>query len=151
MADVVRLSSGWSLAAQRAEALLGHSPIFTFQPDPADGATCCSIRLLRGEGEAWLGLVRDHSLFAERVRIGMRPRFVVHHHGETPVVCGDAEVRFRGRLPLEGESSREREALDALLEGQPFGHDELVVVEVRLSAVQVDDGEAPVHGAIPRT
>lgn len=151
MAEVVRLNQGRSLAAQRAEALLGASPIFTFQPDPADGGTCCSIRLVRGEGEAWLGVVRDHSLFAERVRMGARPRFVVHHHGETPVVCGEAEVKLRGRLPVEGAGERDREAVSALIEQQPFGLDDLVVIEVRLSAVQVDDGEAPVHGAIPRT
>lgn len=154
MADVVSLESRRALTNRRAEALLGPLPTFTFEPDPRDASLCCSVRLTRGEGDDWLGLVRDHSLFAERVRMGMKPRFVVHHDGETPVVCGDAEVKLMGHArdeDLARLSERERGAVLSLLAGQRRFADELVVVAVRLTDVRIDDGEAPVHGAIPRT
>lgn len=152
MAFVIDL--GGTLTSRRAEALLGPLPTFTFQPDPADASACCSLRLVRGDGDAWLGLARDHGLFAERVRMGMRPRFVVHHDGETPVVCGEAEVKVRGRAradELAGLSDRERGAVLSLLARQAFPSEDLVVLAVRLTDVRVDDGEAPLHGAIPRT
>lgn len=150
MADVVHLSKTRSLAAQRADALLGHAPIVTFQPDAAEFGSCCSVRLVRGNDELWWGLARDQSLFTDRIRLGATPRFVVYHEGETPVVCGAAEVVVRGRL-VEEPTDVDGTALDALLAGHPFSKADLVVLEVRLTAVQVDDGEAPLHGAIPRT
>lgn len=154
MADVVSLDDRRALTTRRAEALLGPLPTFTFEPDPGDASLCCSVRLTRGDGEDWLGLVRDHSLFAERVRMGMKPRFVVHHDGETPVVCGEAEVKLKGRARADDLArlpERERAAVLSLLESQRRYADELVVVAVRLTDVRIDDGEAPVHGAIPRT
>jgi hypothetical protein len=152
MASVIDLRE--TLTNRRAEALLGPLPIFTFQPDPADAGTCCSLRLLRADSENWLGLSRDHGNFAERVRMGMRPRFVVHHDGETPVVCGEAEVKVLCRArasELGGLSEREREAVLVLLARQAFPSEDLIVLAVRLTEVRVDDGEAPLHGAIPRT
>ncbi len=154
MANVVSLDDRRALTTRRAEALLGPLPTFTFQADAGDAGLCCSVRLTRGEGEDWLGVVRDHSLFAERVRMGTKPRFVVHHDGDTPVVCGDAEVKLRGRAradELALLSERERAAVLTLLESHVGHADDLVVVAVRLADVRVDDGEAPVHGAIPRT
>jgi len=52
---------------------------------------------------------------------------------------------------LGGLSEREREAVLALLARQAFPSDDLIVLSVRLTEVRVDDGEAPLHGAIPRT
>lgn len=154
MADVVSLENRRALTNRRAEALLGPLPTFTFEPDPGDASLCCSVRLMRGEGDDWLGLVRDHGLFAERVRMGAKPRFVVHHDGEMPVVCGEAEVKLKGRASgdeLLSLSERERAAVLSLLDGQERFAEELVIVAVRLTDVRIDDGEAPVHGAIPRT
>jgi hypothetical protein len=152
--NVVNLNQRRRLQAERVEALLGRAPIFTFQPDPSDSDACCSIRVARAGGDAWLGLVRDHSVFAERVRMGMRPTFVVHHDGETPVVCGTADAKLRGRvavsLPADLTES-ERDAVEDLRSGAGFSRDDLVIVELRLADVDIDDGEAPLHGAIPRT
>lgn len=154
VADVVSLDQRRVLTNRRAEALLGSAPTFTFEPDPGDAGLCCSVRLMRGDGEDWLGLVRDHSLFAERVRMGMKPRFVVHHDGETPVVCGDADVTLCGRARAEELALLtvgQRTVVAALLASHAFHAADLVVVAVRLGEVRVDDGDAPVHGAIPRT
>lgn len=154
MSSVVSISQGRALVSRRAQALLGPSPTVTLQPDAGAGA--CSLRLARAEGDLWLGLVDERSPFAERTRLGCLCAFVVYDAGETPVVCGDAEVRARGRSAqvLAGTQAHAPEverALRELVDQQPFATGDWLVVDVRLTRVQVDDGEAPVHGAIPRT
>jgi hypothetical protein len=140
----------------RAEALLGASPVLTFQADASDPSSCCSVQLEKVAEGRWLGLVLDRAWFADRVRMGMRPRFVVHHDGATPVVCGEAEARVLGRVtdggtPPAGLDARMAAVARLLAARQPFGGDDLVVVEVKPYAMQIDDGESAGHGAIPRT
>lgn len=143
-------------ALQRKEALLGERPVMTFQPDPSDPATCCSIRLEKHSAGRFLGLVLDRSAFADRVRLGMRPRFVVHHEAHEPVVCGEADVKVLGRVADDGEGPPQLDARAALLVKElsarfPYAPRGLVVVEVKPAAVALDDGEGPSVGAVPRT
>lgn len=143
-----------TLNQRRAEALLGARPTFTFEPPEADGTPCYAVRLVRGGTGEWFGLVRDHSVFAERVRLGVRPRFVVYHEGETPLVCGVAEVRLGGRVHGAASttwSSEQQQVLAMLLEAFPFATDDLCLLQVKLDEVRIDDGDAPIHGAVPRT
>ena len=153
---VVSLPKVRSLSAQRAEALFGPAPVLTFQPDASDSDTCCSIRLFPGGDESWFGLARDKALFTDRVRMGMKPRFVVHADADTPTVCGDAEVRILARIPSDGSrptdlSKTASGVLDAILADSPFAVRDAVLVEVLPRNVRVDEGDAPQHGAIPRT
>ncbi|MFZ9888228.1 MAG: hypothetical protein ACO3JL_12070 [Myxococcota bacterium] len=143
-----------TLNQRRAEALLGTHPTFTFEPPEADGTPCCAVRLVRGGTGEWFGLVRDRSVFAERVRLGVRPRFVVYHEGETPLVCGDADVRLGGRVhdpAVPTWSACQQEAISTLLGSFPFPADDLCLLQVKLGEVRVDDGDAPFYGAVPRT
>lgn len=152
MSSVVSISQGRTLISRRAHALLGPSPTVTLQPDAGGGA--CSLRLARAEGDVWVGLVDERSPFAERARLACHCSFVVYDEGETPLVCGDAEVRARGRnaqVLANSPGLETARALQLLLDAQPFASGTWLVVDVRLTGVQVDDGEAPVHGAIPRT
>ena len=152
MADVVSLEQRRGLMARRIEALLGVEPTVTLQPDPGDADVCCSVRLRAAGDGFWVGLVYDKSLLAERVRMGMRPVFVVHHDGETPVVSGGCEARLCGRATSPADlDERGRAAVGRLLHSWGLGDPELVVLRLRLVDVQVDDGEAPLHGALPRT
>jgi hypothetical protein len=148
----VSLAERRALMARRVEALLGADPIVTMQPDPGDADVCCSVRL-RPTGDGWwLGLVLDKSLLAERVRMGMRPTFVVHPDGETPVVSGACEARLCGRAGAPSDlDERGLAALSRLAADSRLDDPELVVLVVRLVDVRVDDGEAPLHGALPRT
>jgi hypothetical protein len=142
-----------SLVTQRAQALLGDAPTLTFQCDGGDG---CSVRLVRARGGVWLGLAADRALFLERVRLGLRPRFVVHLDVDTPTLCGEASVHIVGRLGQAGAAPTglvdDRASLIArMVEREPFGLEDLVVLEVTLHAIQLDDGEGAAHGAVPRT
>lgn len=150
MADVVSLAERRALMARRVEALLGADPVVTLQADDADA--CCSVRLRPGDDGWWIGVVYDKSLLAERVRMSARPSFVVHPDGETPVVSGTCEARLCGRAsdPV-GLDERSHATLRRLLEASGLSDPDLVVLCVRLVEVKVDDGEAPLHGALPRT
>ncbi len=154
MDKVVSISH--ALFAKRAHALFGPTPMFTFQPDEGDRDTCVCVRLMPAGDSAWVGLLPDKAIFCDRVRIGMRPRFVVHKDAELPTVCGLAHVAVVGRVSDDGEPHLEDrpdlvDAVRALCARTPFLPEDAVVIEVRPDDVQVDAGESPVHGAIPRT
>ena len=136
--------------AQRALALFGPTPLMTFQPDAGDPDLCCSVRLLPTESGAWVGLVADSATFTDRVRMGLKPRFVVHHSVDVPTVCGEAEVTVVGRTDAALPSGYQR-AAQKLLSERVFARDDLVLIAVSPCDVRVDEGEGPEHGAIPRT
>lgn len=147
-----------SVGSQRAQALFGPAPMFTFQPDGADADLCCSVRLLPA-GDVWVGLLDDKAAFTDRVRMAggeLKPQFVVHVDGDTPTVCGEAAVQLLGRVSPDGTPPEgigpelERAALE-VIRSAAFGAAGRVLVAVRPDAVRVDEGEDPAHGAVPRT
>lgn len=140
-----------SLLTQRLEALLGTMPTLTFHAPAHDGGECCSIRVMRGQGDTWLGAVRDCSAFAERAQRDGHFQFVVHHDGETPLACGEVEARLRGRLGSHVGSDPMSTTVACLLAAQPFASLDWQAVEFKIVGVRLDDGEAPLHGAVPRT
>jgi len=149
---VVSLTDRQTHETRRLSALLGQAPVLTLQPDEGDADLCYSVRLLPGDDGWWVGLVRDKSLLADRVRMGMRPSFVHHADGETPVVAGSCDARLCGRSaePTDlGDGSLA--AVAHLLRTHPFPSSDLVVLALRLVDVRIDDGESPLSGAIPRT
>lgn len=155
MSNVIPMHDRRTLQAERAMALLGRSPTLTFTPDERD--ECChSVRLAPAGRDVWVGLVGDKAALTERVRMGARPRFLTHHEGSLPTVCGECEARVVGRVSASGEVSGDlsgptRDAARALVEAQPFTGATLAVVEFRLDGVRIDEGEGPTHGAVPRT
>jgi hypothetical protein len=149
-------SSLASVAVKRAQVMFGRDPMFTFQPDDgSDFESYCSIRLHQGAGESWFGLVEDKALFTDRIRMGNRPKFVVHYNAETPTVCGEAEVSIVGRVAssqmLKSLSGADQNAATELINTQIFGFRDAVLIQVKPVDVRIDEGESPVHGAIPRT
>ena len=152
MEKVISLAS---VTAQRVQAIFGSKPMFTFQPDDGtDFESYCSVRLQHNVGDSWYGLVEDKALFTDRIRMGNRPKFVVHHNAETPTVCGQAEVSIVGRISKDHMPSlteNEQRVAHELMRAQAFSYRDAVLITVRPVDVQIDAGEAPVHGAIPRT
>lgn len=131
----------------RALALLGDAPLVTLV-DHNDPGTCLSVRLVRS-GLSWFGVVDDRAALLDRVRMGLKPGFVVHHEAATPTISGELEVRIVGRA--DGAAGP-APALARLLADQPFGLARAVLVEVvpRGLALEPLVEDAPT-GAIPRT
>jgi hypothetical protein len=131
----------------RALALLGDTPLVTLV-DHNDPGTCLSVRLVRAGG-AWFGVIDDGAALLDRVRMGLKPGFVVHHDAHTPTISGEVEVRIVGRA--DGAAST-APAVGRLLADQPFGLARAVVVEVipRGLALEPLVDDAPI-GAVPRT
>ena len=143
---IVSPSSPLSSVAARAVALLGDTPTLTFVADEAAPDVCCTLRLVR-RGERFFGVVGDKSLFADRVRMGMRPRF----ENDVVAVRGAADVAVIGRvdaLPADRVSADVKDAIAALV--GVYGCADDVVVEVKVAALAVVDDE-DFHGAVPRT
>ena len=128
----------------RAAALLGDTPTLTLIADSSTPDSCCTLRLVR-HGAVWLGVVNDHSVFADRVRMGMVPRFVA---GDASVhaVVGTARTRLLGRVT--SASADVRRSLASVL--GPWEVDGLLVVEIAPEelAVVVDELAG---GPVPRT
>lgn len=130
--------------ASRAAALLGDNPTLTFVADEATPDSCCTLRMVR-HGAVWVGVVSDRALFADRVRMGMTPRFT-KGDADVVTVAGSAVTRLLGRLPT---LSAELQTLVQPLLG-PWGGEDAVVVEITPSSlVLVSDEDGP--GSIPRT
>ena len=130
--------------AARAAALLGDRPTLTLSADENAPDSCCTVRLVR-HGAVWLGVIADNAIFADRVRMGMVPRFV---KGDVDVdaVAGVARTRLLGRVSAAGP---ELALAIAPLLG-PWGDADAIVIEVSPeSLVVVDDDSAP--GSVPRT
>jgi hypothetical protein len=127
----------------RALALLGDKPLVTLI-DPNDPGTCLSVRLWRTR-DAWCGVVDDGAALLDRVRMGLRPAFLVHHEGATPTISGELELRILGPVSaLSGES--------LTLADHPFGLARGVLVELvpqRLALEPIVEGQT--MGAVPRT
>lgn len=151
MAQVISLADRRAQEARRLSALLGEAPVLTLQADQGDADLCCSVRLLPGDDGCWVGLVRDKSLLADRVRMGAVPTFVQHADAETPVVAGRCEAMLCGRAANPDDLGPQSLAAVERLRDQPLSCDDLVVLSLRLVDVRVDDGETPLSGAIPRT
>lgn len=137
-------SSSALLGSSRAAALLGDTPTLTFVADEAAPDSCCTLRLVR-HGAVWLGVVSDRAVFADRVRMGMVPRWVTGN-ADVVAVAGVAVTRLLGRfsaLPAE------LQVVVQPLVG-PWGSDDAVVVEISPASLVVVDDEA-VPGSIPRT
>ena len=133
------------LEQRRVEALVGHAPTFTFVPDDAHPELCASVRLVCSPNGGWWGLIAHESAFADRIRRGLAPAFVVHHHGETPVLSGSAQAKILGRL-VEIDEAKSRFGPSV-----GFSRGDMLVVEFSLQEFRVDTGESPAHGAVPRT
>ena len=122
----------------RARALLGERPLVTLV-DANDPDMCLSVKLVRA-GAAFIGIVDDHAAFLDRVRMGLKPAFVVHHEGQTPTITGELDVRILDK----------HDAAALLLAEQPFGRARAVIIEVvPRSLAIVEEGAA--IGAVPRT
>jgi hypothetical protein len=130
-------------AVGRAQALLGDAPTMTLIGDAGFPDACCTARLVRF-GAVWLGMVSDRAAFADRVRMGMVPRFLF---GDASVVTvsGVAKTRVLGRI---GSCSAEVQAALAPLVG-PWGAGDAVVIEVAPEGLIVDVDDA--IGIVPRT
>lgn len=131
----------------RALALLGDTPLVTLV-DRNDPDTCLSVRLVRA-GRVWFGVVDDRAALLDRVRLGLKPGFVVHHEASTPTISGELELKVVGRADAPATTTP---AVRQLLAAQPFGVARAVVVEVvpRVLAIEPLLDDAP-HGAVPRT
>ena len=131
-------------APARAAALLGDTPTLTLSADPNAPDSCCSVRFVRHHA-VWLGIISDNAIFADRVRMGMVPRFV-KGDADVVAVAGIARVRLLGRV---AEASADLAAAVASLLG-PWDPSNAILLEVVPDAlVVVDDDNNP--GAIPRT
>ena len=134
-----------SITEARALALLGDSPRVTLV-DPNDPATCLSVRLARA-GTVWVGLVDDGSAVLDRIRMGMRPHFVMHPDAATSTVAGDLDVRILGRAEEVPDLARR-------FGEQPFGLARAVVIEVLPRGLELEPLEASgalAKGAVPQT
>jgi hypothetical protein len=129
----------------RAAALLGPQPTMTFVADAAVPDACCTLRMVRVADGAWVGIVDDRSTFADRVRMGLTPRFVA---GDARVhaVVGTARARLLGRF--DDVTDDVRRALSPVV--GPWSTADAVVVEVRPESLGVVDDEVP-GGVIPQT
>ena len=128
----------------RAVALLGERPTLTLSADENAPDSCCTVALVR-HGAVWLGVVADNAIFADRVRMGMVPRFV-KGDADVVAVAGVARTRLLGRLAAV------RPEVAAAVSGLvgPWGGRGAIVIEVTPeSLVVVDDDSAP--GSVPRT
>jgi hypothetical protein len=129
----------------RAAALLGDAPTLTFVADGAAPDACCTVRMVRHGDGCWVGVVDDHSVFAEGVRMGMTPRFVA---GDARVhaVVGTARARLLGRF--DDASADVRRALAGIV--GPWPTREALVVEIHPESLAVVDDEAA-GGPVPQT
>ncbi|HEY1097544.1 MAG TPA: hypothetical protein VGF99_01395 [Myxococcota bacterium] len=141
---LVTSTASSSPAANRAQALLGDTPTMTLVADQAAPDSCCTARLVR-RGDAWFGVVADRSVLADRVRMGLVPRFFVGD-ADVVTVAGVARTRLLGRVNVVAADVA---AVVAGLIG-PWGAGDAVVIEVVPEALVVVDDEAGA-GAIPRT
>ena len=116
----------------------------TLVADQAAPDSCCTARLVR-RGDVWLGIVSDHSILADRVRMGLVPRFFVGD-GAVVTVSGIARTRVLGRVGAVGNDIA---GVVATLLG-PWGAADAVVIEVSPEALVVVDDEDAI-GAVPRT
>ena len=131
----------------RALALLGDRPLVTLV-DPNDAGTCLSVRLWRSQG-VWVGIVDDGAALLDRVRMGLRPGFLVHHDGVTPTISGDVEVRILGPAAERTFSSDD---LRVLISDHPFGLARGVLVEVAPQSLALEPiVEGQTVGSVPRT
>lgn len=128
----------------RAHALLGARPTLSFVADDAQPDVCCTFSLVR-QGARYLGVVSDKSLFADRVRMGMAPRFFL---GDQHVVAAAGHAACRVLGAVDAVSVDVRAAVAGLV--GPYDVADAVVVEVvpDALAVVVDEDAA---GAVPRT
>jgi hypothetical protein len=117
----------------------------TFVADTATPDACCTVRTVRHGDGVWLGIVGDHSVFADRIRMGMTPRFV---SGDSRVhaVVGSARARLLCRF--DEAAADLRRALQPVVGPWPTG--DAVVLEVRPESLGVIDDEAP-GGPVPQT
>ncbi len=128
----------------RAAALLGDRPTLTLSADENTPDSCCTVRLAR-HGSVWLGVIADNAIFADRVRMGMVPRFV-KGDADVVAVAGIARTRLLGRVSA---AAPEIAAIVAGLLG-PWDSRDAIVIEISpQSLVVVDDDSAP--GSVPRT
>ncbi len=124
----------------RALALLGERPLVTLV-DPNDAGASLSVRLWRSGG-AWLAIVDDGAALLDRVRMGLKPGFLVHHDAATPTISGDVDVRILGPAQDHARTTGE----------QPFGLARAVLVEVKPRALALEPTiEGQTLGAVPRT
>lgn len=142
-----RVERSERLGEPRALVLLGDAPLVTLV-DRNDPDTCLSVRLVRS-GRSWFGILDDRAALLDRVRMGLKPGFVVHHEASTPTISGELEIQILGRADGAGGTAP---AVAALLKDQPFGLARAVVVEVvpRGLALEPLVEDAPT-GAVPRT
>ncbi|MDP2341720.1 MAG: hypothetical protein Q8O67_12245 [Deltaproteobacteria bacterium] len=131
-------------SSSRAAALLGDRPTLTLSADENTPDSCCTVRLVRHQS-VWLGIIDDNAVFADRVRMGMVPRFV-KGDADVVAVAGVARTRLLGRVSAV---SAEIAGLVASLVG-PWGAQDAIVIEISPeSLVVVEDENTP--GSVPRT
>lgn len=132
----------------RAVALLGEKPLVTLI-DPNDAGASLSVRLWRAavgpqaSASAWLAIIDDGAALLDRVRMGLRPAFLVHHDATTPTISGELDVKIVGPAANDPRTAPAE---------HPFGLARAVLVELRprtLALEPVVEGQ-PV-GAVPRT
>lgn len=129
-------------ADARALALLGEKPLVTLV-DPNDAALSLSIRMWRA-GAVWLAVVDDGAALLDRVRMGLRPGFLVHHDVATPTISGDVDVRILGPAQEDARALHGRD--------EPFGWSRAVLVEVTPRSLALEPAaERQTVGAVPRT
>ncbi len=149
--SAVRSERSGSLA-QQAFALMGRTPMMTLRTGEAADDACCCLRMQAADTGAWIGIVSDHSVFSDRIRMGMAPTFIVYPQAGVATVCGDASVRLLGRTDaLESLDADVKSAAETLLSAQPFDLKDAVIVEVRPGSVQVVAEEEEAMGSVPRT
>lgn len=129
-----------SIRDTRMSALLGESPRVTLS-DGNDPGLCLSVHLVKS-GRVWLGIVDDGAAILDRVRMGLKPRFVVHPDASTSTVSGELDVRVLGRADSHEFGARVE---------QPFGLAGAVVIEVTPRGLVLEPAEPPLLGAVPRT
>jgi hypothetical protein len=128
----------------RTAALLGDRPTLTLSADENTPDSCCTVALVRHQS-VWLGIIADSAIFADRVRMGMIPRFV-KGDADVVAVAGVARTRLLGRVSA---LSAEIAGLVSSLVG-PWGAQDAIVIEVSPEhLVVVEDESAP--GSVPRT
>lgn len=128
----------------RALALLGERPLLTLL-DPNDTGSGLSVRLWRA-GRVWHAVIDDGAALLDRVRMGLRPGFVLHHDGATQTISGEVEVRILGPASAHVDGGGR-----VGLGDHPFGLARGVLVEcapLSLALEPVIEGES---GAVPRT
>ena len=131
--------------AGRARALLGSSRVLTLSAGGAADESWAQIAVEPAGDERFYGLIRDDSPFLDRVRRGMDAGFTVFD-GELSILRGRCKVTPQGRVEdAEGPAAVRLRDRAAFL---PAG---CVLIEIEVATLEVDDGDTPAAGAVPRT